>query len=185
MGEYLPLTRLHCLAAKYGLHTFYKPGKHQIKFATNKANILPTVCYEECFGHFFRNQVKQEVDLVVNLTNDAWFLPSKFSNEHLFLAQFRAVENGRWIARSCNTGVTCTIDPCGKIVDQLPVYDAHQKLYQGALVTEIPVYKLTTLYYQYGEFFVRIVALLSLVEILRKSLTRKLFIPLVNEKTSL
>ena len=175
MGEYLPITGLHYLAARYGLHAFYSPGKKQIKFPTNKAIILPTVCYEECFGHFFRNQINQEVDLVVNLTNDAWFLPSNFSNEHRYLAQFRAVENGRWIARSCNTGVTCTIDPNGRVVDQLPVYDAHQKLHQGVLVAEIPMYKLTTLYYVCGDFFVRVIALLSSAEILRKYLVRKHF----------
>lgn len=170
MGEYLPMGFLRSVARRYGLHSFYTLGNKQGKFTAKKVQILPTICFEECFSHFFRNQVRDDTDLVINLTNDGWFLPSAFAKEHLYLSQFRAVENGRWIARSCNTGVTCVIDPCGKVKHMLPLIDQQNKLYQGLLLANIPLMKQQTVFHLFGDFLIRAFALICIVELLRNQL---------------
>ena len=168
MGEYLPISALSSIAKKYGLYSFYSPGNRIGKFTLAKAVVLPTICYEECLSRFFKNQIKQDIDLIVNLTNDGWFLPTSFANKHLYLAQFRAVENGRWIARACNTGVTCVIDPHGRVCQKLPMEDETGQLYQGILLADIPLSKSTTFFSLMGEFFVRTFALMCFVEFLRR-----------------
>lgn len=172
MGEYLPISALSSIAKKYGLYSFYSAGNQVGKFTLAKATILPTICYEECLSRFFKNQIKQDIDLIVNLTNDGWFLPTSFANKHLYLAQFRAVENGRWIARACNTGVTCVIDPYGRVRQKLPIKNEIGHLYQGVLLADIPAYKSTTFFNLIGEFLVRVFALMCLIEFLRRFLYR-------------
>lgn len=174
MGEYLPSRLLSKLAKRYGLHSFYSHGTSQKHFMLLGNKILPTICYEECFSHFMKNQVEKETAMIVNLTNDGWFSPSSLPKEHLFLAQFRAVETGRWIARACVTGITCIIDSYGKIQQQLPQRNQDGTLFSGVLITQVPHVKSLTVFCLFGELFTRIFSSVCCIEIMRKSLVMKI-----------
>ena len=56
--------------------------------------------------------------MLVDISNDGWFGRSPAALQHLYLASLRAVEQGRWLLRGTNTGISAIIDPSGKIVSQ-------------------------------------------------------------------
>lgn len=84
--------------------------------------IAPTICYEIAYGAeqlmFF-----PEAEVMVNVSNDAWFGDTIAPHQHLQINQFRARETGRYMLRSTNTGITAVIDHRGRIVERLPQFE--------------------------------------------------------------
>jgi apolipoprotein N-acyltransferase len=79
--------------------------------------VAPTICYEDAFGDqqrvFF-----PAAQLLVNVSNDAWFGDTIAPFQHLQIARMRAMETGRWMLRATNNGITAVIDPRGKVVQR-------------------------------------------------------------------
>ena len=117
----------------------------------------PLICFEDTFPGTTREAAQEDVDFLVNLTNDGWFGDSAEQWQHLANAVFRAVENGLPLLRCANNGVTCLIDGHGRI--EKIFRDAHGSEYgQGALTLEIPVLRSTdksapTFYNRHGDRF--------------------------------
>jgi len=84
------------------------------------------ICYEVIFPELARDYVRQGSDLLVNLTNDAWFGRSSAPYQHLAMARFRAIENRIWLARAANTGISALIAPSGRITLSGPIYEELQ-----------------------------------------------------------
>jgi apolipoprotein N-acyltransferase len=81
------------------------------------------VCYEVIFPELAREYVRQGSDLLVNITNDAWFGKSSAPWQHLAMARFRAIENRVWLARAANTGISAFVSPSGRIVQQSDLFE--------------------------------------------------------------
>lgn len=79
------------------------------------------ICYEDMFGEEVIDQLPA-AQALVNVSNDAWFGRSLAEEQHLQGSQARALETGRWMVRSTNTGVTAAIDEQGRVVARLPVF---------------------------------------------------------------
>jgi apolipoprotein N-acyltransferase len=79
--------------------------------------LAPSICYEDAFGSELRDFLP-EASLLVNVSNDGWFGDSIAPHQHLQMARFRALESGRFMLRSTNTGITAVIDDRGRIVRQ-------------------------------------------------------------------
>ncbi|MEO8225584.1 MAG: apolipoprotein N-acyltransferase [Gammaproteobacteria bacterium] len=79
--------------------------------------LAPSICYEDAFGNELRDFLP-EAGLLVNVSNDGWFGDSIAPHQHLQMARFRALESGRFMLRSTNTGITAVIDPRGRVVAQ-------------------------------------------------------------------
>ena len=77
--------------------------------------LAPSICYEDVFGEELRDFLP-ESGLLVNVSNDGWFGDSIAPHQHLQMARFRALEAGRYMLRSTNTGITAVIDDRGRIV---------------------------------------------------------------------
>jgi apolipoprotein N-acyltransferase len=77
--------------------------------------LAPTICYEDAFGAELRDFLP-EAGLLVNVSNDGWFGDSIAPHQHLQMARFRALETGRVMLRSTNTGITAIIDERGREV---------------------------------------------------------------------
>ena len=75
------------------------------------------ICFEDTVGDLTRRFVAHGAQLLINVTNDGWFLKSQGAEQHLANARFRAVENRRPLLRAANTGVTAFIDPRGRITN--------------------------------------------------------------------
>ncbi len=74
------------------------------------------ICYETIFPELARQRVADGATVLVNISNDAWFGRSAAAEQHLHLGLLRAVEQGRWLARATNTGISAFVDPAGRIV---------------------------------------------------------------------
>ena len=85
----------------------------------NSYTIAPFVCYDVVYPDFVAEQTLNS-GLMITISNDAWFGLSNGPLQHLGIVKMRALENGRYMLRSTNTGVTALIDNRGKIVDRLP-----------------------------------------------------------------
>ncbi|MEM8954862.1 MAG: apolipoprotein N-acyltransferase [Verrucomicrobiota bacterium] len=77
--------------------------------------IIPAICFEDTIGSLMRQFIRDEPQLIVNVTNDGWFLETQASEQHLANAKFRSAELKRPMARSANTGVSCFINHLGEI----------------------------------------------------------------------
>ncbi len=76
--------------------------------------IAPTICYEDAFGNEQRVFLP-EAELLVNVSNDAWFGNTVAPHQHLQIARMRAMETGRWMLRATNNGISAVIDPAGRL----------------------------------------------------------------------
>jgi apolipoprotein N-acyltransferase len=75
------------------------------------------ICYEDILPGFTNDAVRHaDPELLVNMTNDAWFGDTAEPWEHLALAQLRAVEHRRYLVRGTNSGVSAVVDPVGRVV---------------------------------------------------------------------
>lgn len=84
-------------------------------------NIVPSICFEIIFS----SRVSQQTtatngDLLVNVSEDAWFGNSIGPHQHFQVARMRAVEQGRYLLRAANKGITALVDPSGGVVAMLP-----------------------------------------------------------------
>src|SRR5918995_675087 len=81
---------------------------------------LPFICYEIIFPDLVAVDVAS-TDIIVNVTNDAWFGDTPGPYQHFRQAQVRAVETGLPLVRAANTGVSGVIDQRGRVVDALAI----------------------------------------------------------------
>lgn len=86
--------------------------------------ITPLICYEDILGGSTNDAVVEaNPDLLVNLTNDAWFGDSSAAAAHLAQATFRAVEHRRYLVHAANSGVSAFVDPTGKVTGETPLLE--------------------------------------------------------------
>ena len=125
-GEYFPVPEfirnvLRLMSLPY---TDITPGLDgQRPLMVGGVALAPSICYEDAFGDELRDYLP-EAGLLVNVSNDGWFGNSIAPHQHLQMARFRALESGRFMLRSTNTGITAVIDPAGRIVKQGPQFQA-------------------------------------------------------------
>ncbi len=102
------------------------------------ARVAPLICFEDTVGDLVRRFVTNGANVLVNITNDGWFLHSSGSKQHLANAIFRCVENRRPMVRAANTGVTCFVNEFGHVT-QLLQDDTGDTFTEGVLTGEISV----------------------------------------------
>jgi apolipoprotein N-acyltransferase len=85
-------------------------------------SIAPALCYEIAFGEQIRQNVTKKTELLLTLSNDAWFGHSIGPFQHMEIAQMRALELGKPLLRGTNTGITAVVDHNGHITKELPQF---------------------------------------------------------------
>ena len=135
------------------------------------------ICFEDTFASASREAAQDDLDFLINLTNDGWFGDSSAPWQHLANSVFRAVENGVPLLRCANNGVTCAIDGHGRVEKILR--DARGSEYgSGALTVQVPLLRATeksapTFYNRHGDWFgwgcVVITILLALKKFLHRN----------------
>ncbi len=146
-GEYVPLSGI--IGFVRGWAQFISeltPGSHAVVFSGPPAPFGVVICYEGIFPALFRRFVKDGARLMVNMTNDAWFGRTSGPLQHLTMYPFRAVEHRTALVRAANTGVSAFIDPRGRIVSSLGLYE------RGILIHEVPLRRGETLYTRFGDW---------------------------------
>ena len=110
----------------------------------NNIKILPLICYEVIFPKITKLS-KNNHDLIVNITNDAWFGDSRGPYQHFELAKIRAVLEGKFMVRVANTGISSIIDYKGNIVEKIDIGKS------GVIEKKLVLYKSNTLYTYLGD----------------------------------
>lgn len=122
-GEYVPLKPFLPFVDKLvvGIGDF-TPGTVS-PLPMNGTHLGVLVCYEAIFPELARDYVAQGTDLLVNITNDAWFGRSSAPYQHLAMTRFRAVENRIWLARAANTGISAFVTPTGRVLEATDIFE--------------------------------------------------------------
>jgi apolipoprotein N-acyltransferase len=117
-GEYVPLEKwLRGLIAFFDLpmsnFSAGEPGQPPLRAASFR--LAPFICYEIVYPDLVSEGARQ-ADLLITISNDSWFGRSIGPLQHLQMARMRALENGRYLIRGTNNGISAIIDHRGKIV---------------------------------------------------------------------
>lgn len=148
-GEYMPLGDL---AARFGIFGFAAqagqgfsagPGPRLMDLGP-LGQALPLICYEAVFPQFARTA--ERADVLIQITNDAWFGEHSGPYQHLAQARMRAIEQGLPMIRAANTGISAIIDPLGRITASIPLGKA------GYVDAPLPVALPRTLYARTGDW---------------------------------
>ena len=158
-GEYLPMSDL---LNSLGLSTivpntvgtFMRGTEHTVfDFGNFKASIL--ICYDGTFSENVRDFVSNGAELLVNISNDAWFGYSSEIHQHSSFYPFRAVETGRTIIRATNVGVSGIVLPDGSIENATKIFE------RTTINRKVPIYHYNTIYLKYGNWFLYLVYLMT------------------------
>ena len=124
-GEYVPLEGL-----LRGLIGFFdlpmsssSPGRTgQPNLQLSMGEAAMAICYEVAYPETMRRAARS-ASVLMTISNDTWFGSSIGPLQHMQIAQMRALENGRWMLRDTNNGITAIVDHKGAIVDKLPQFE--------------------------------------------------------------
>lgn len=94
------------------------------------------ICYETLFPELARRRAADGAELFVNISNDAWFGRTSAPEQHLQSTLLRAVEQGRYLVRATNTGVSAFIDPYGRRLKSGGLFRAETLTADVAPITE-------------------------------------------------
>jgi apolipoprotein N-acyltransferase len=121
-GEYLPFGDSFPILYSWSPNSgHFSPGTSfdplVIDVGGTSHTVTPLICYEDVLPEFTNQAVRHaDPELLVNMTNDAWFGDTLEPWQHLALAQFRAIEHRRYLVRGTNSGVSAVVDPVGRVV---------------------------------------------------------------------
>lgn len=164
-GEFVPLGfRWFVNLMHIPLGDFSRGDAVQAPFTVKDQQVLPNICYEDLFGEEIADQIsalhfggKPEPTVLLNLSNIAWFGNTIALPQHLQISQMRALETGRPMLRSTNTGTTAIINHKGKVISQLTPYT------RASLSASVQGYKGTTPYIRWGNLLPVLWSVLCLI----------------------
>ncbi|MBE9561557.1 MAG: apolipoprotein N-acyltransferase [Proteobacteria bacterium] len=157
-GEYIPLQVISGNLFKLlniPMSEFSAGAAKQTPLTSVNHLIGVSICYEDAFGDLIRNSLPA-AELLVNVSNDAWFGNSIAPHQHLEIARMRSLETGRYLLRATNTGISAVIDNKGKVIAQSPQFQI------TALRAEVQPYQGITPYVRFGDKLIVIISLLIL-----------------------
>lgn len=124
------------------------PGKDSALFETEWGRVGSLICFDSIYEQLNLESVRDGADLMVISSNDSWFFDSAAVYQHQAQAQLRAIESGRYILRSANTGISTIISPKGELLAQI------DPLVEGYAVGNVGMISQNTLYTVVGNLFV-------------------------------
>lgn len=151
-GEYVPLQPLFTLGGRVAAKLVqqvadFTPGTDHAIGRADGHPLAGFICYEAIFPALVRGFTVRGADLLVNMTNDAWYGRTSAPYQHLAMAAFRAVENGKYLVRVANTGITAVVDPRGRVLEPTPLFE------RTVLVRDVPLLPGSTFYSRHGDVF--------------------------------
>jgi apolipoprotein N-acyltransferase len=157
-GEYVPLRRFSPFIGKLvtGVGDF-KPGKGYYPLTVDGYRLGVLICYEGILPEAAREHKRGKADLLVNITNDAWFGRTSAPYQHLSMTVFRAIENRLYLIRAANTGISAIIDPTGKTLKSTALFE------RTVLKGTVKMIDVRTFYTAYGDLFVYLCAIALLI----------------------
>ena len=123
-------------------------GEDTAVMDTDYGNIGSLICFDSIYDGLSVDSVRAGAEMLCLSTNDSWFGASAGVYMHNAQSQLRAIENGRYVVRSANTGISTVIDNKGNVLTML------DPLVEGYVIEDVEVRSSTTLYTAIGNSFV-------------------------------
>jgi apolipoprotein N-acyltransferase len=161
-GEYVPMRPLVGFLVNRIVHGFGDmiPGTEQTLLPVKGAQLGVLICYESVFPDLTRRAVERGANVLVNITNDAWYGESSAPYQLLAMTAMRAVETKTPIVRVANTGISAVIDADGQITARTPLFK------RGTEIEDVSWYPRRTVYTVVGDLFSEICFVLTLLGVL-------------------
>jgi apolipoprotein N-acyltransferase len=147
-GEYVPARSIFFFAAPL-VETVsdFAAGTQAVLLPLGDHLISTAICYEVVYPALVRQFVRGGSELLTTITNDAWFGRTSAPYQHFAQASMRAIEQGRYLVRSANTGVSGIVDPYGRVLMASRIYEP------AVMVGEIRFITAATIYSRIGDVF--------------------------------
>jgi apolipoprotein N-acyltransferase len=140
-GEYVPLQRLLFFVKPIvEAVSNFTPGTEHTLLPVQGHKASTAICYEVIFGSLMREFVTSGSELLTTITNDAWYGRSSAPFQHWDQAAMRSIENGRYLARAANTGVSGFVDPYGRVLQKSPLFEPAALVQDVAFISDRTVY---------------------------------------------
>jgi len=152
-GEYVPMRKVITalippLANLSALKTELTPGDDPSLLDTEHGSLGGLICFDSIYEELAIDSVREGAEVLVLSSNDSWFFDSAAIYQHEAQARLRAIENGRYLVRAGNTGISTVVTDRG---ESLVWIDA---LTEGHAVAEVEMKTHQTLYTTIGNLFV-------------------------------
>lgn len=165
-GEYVPLQKYFPFISKITDGAIgFSEGEGPKTVKTSSLSFSPLLCYEVIFPDKIIDK-KNRPDLLINLTNDAWFGKSSGPYQHFDMAKMRAVEYGISLARVANTGITAFFDPFGRVVKKIDLNE------EGIIDVSFIQKLKPTIYSKYGFYPLILLVLALLIPLIYNTKTK-------------
>ena len=156
-GEYVPLQSVFFFAGPIigavADFSSFTPGTVPVLLPVGDHLASTAICYEVIYPDLIRRFVQDGSELLTTITNDAWYGATSAAYQHWDQASMRAIEEGRYLARAANTGISGFVDPYGRVLAKTPLFR------QATVVQEVRFITDRTIYSRIGD----LVAWVSLV----------------------
>jgi apolipoprotein N-acyltransferase len=157
-GEYVPFANiLTFVGPLVEAVAAFSPGERVTMMPVDGHMISTAICYEVVYPHLIREGVLNGSELLTTITNDAWYGESSAPFQHFELAAMRAIEQGRYLARAANTGISGIVDPYGRVLARTQLFAT------TTVVGEVRFLQSRTVYATIGDLPAQLAVLLTLV----------------------
>ena len=151
-GEYVPVQSVLTLGGRINAKVQkqiadFTPGEEAVTAMVDGHRVGAFICYEAIFPDLVRQFAAGGAELLVNITNDAWYGRTSAPHQHMAMAAFRAVENGKYLVRAANTGITAVVDPYGRVLQRTALFE------RTMLVRDVAFVSGSTFYARHGDVF--------------------------------
>jgi apolipoprotein N-acyltransferase len=148
-GEYVPLRNVFPFirGLTEGMGDFTS-GTVYTPLIMNNKKIGVLICYEGILPFAARTYKKDGAELLVNITNDAWFGATSAPFQHFSMSIFRAIETRLYLVRAANTGISAIVDPKGTVISQTNIFE------KASLKGNVKFINIQTIYAKYGDVLV-------------------------------
>jgi apolipoprotein N-acyltransferase len=164
-GEYVPLQSLLFFAAPLTEQVgTFTAGETPSLLPVDGHPVSAAICYEVVYPELVRRFVLAGSEMLTTITNDAWFGETSAPYQHFAQAGMRAIEEGRYLVRAANTGISGIVDPYGHVRAQTAIYQP------AVLVGEARFLRTSTFYARHGDVlaYASVVAVAALLAVSRK-----------------
>lgn len=147
-GEYVPMKQLFFFAGRLvEAVSDFSAGETGVLLPLNGHPVSTAICYEVVYPALVRAFVQNGSELLFTITNDAWFGRTSAPYQHFEQASMRAIENGRYLVRAANTGISGVVDPYGRVLARTGIFEP------AVMVEEVRFITARTIYTRIGDVF--------------------------------
>jgi apolipoprotein N-acyltransferase len=123
-GEFIPLKRLlFFVSPLVESMAGFSPGEDPTVLPMGARRLSTAICYEVVYPDLVGAFTARGSELLTTVTNDAWYGRSSAPHQHFWQAAVRAVEQGRFLVRAANTGISGIVDPYGRVVARSGIFE--------------------------------------------------------------